>query len=780
MIFKKIPTWVAVLVILAIIIAVALWLRMGLPHDQVFVKDWIKLTGIDTYYMMRLTDNLVAHFPKLTEFDPYNIFPDGARTDVEPNFFIYLMGGIVALLGGGKPDQHFTDLVSVYIPPVLAVITILGAFFVGKALKNAWTGLLAAGLLAIMPGEFLNRSLLGYTDYHIAESMFTALLIAFVAFAVNNGSNLGPGRINETGWKPVIKPAVYSALAGLMLALYMLLWAGAALFVLIVFAFLVVQIIIDYARGWSTIPTGACGVVTFLIALIIYYPGGRSFFSFISVVGAIALTAVLTAIAVLMARRRIKAGYFILSIAACGAAGLGLMYILLPGMLATMFDNLFRIFNWNIGTTIMEMQPLLLQQGQLSLAVPFGNYTSGLLLGMAGLALVIYHEIKQPSPTKLLLIIWSLLILLSALAMRRFAYYFAVNIAVLSGYFAWWVLELAGFGKKPATADVKQETMRKKAGRIRIAKTRKSAQTSPALMSVALAVVLLVMVYPNLGPMPGGGKASEDLATRPLFAPSDAWCESLDWLRVNTPEPLGDPAAYYKLYKEPGKPDGYVYPRNAYGVLAWWDYGYWITRIGRRIPFSNPGTSGINGEARFFLAQDEAGAVQFLKDINIRYVIVDDEIASYESKFFALPTWVGGSYQDYYDVYLQKQGENYTPTLLFYPEYYRSMVTRLYNFGGKQVIPTEVNVIGYETVTATDGKKYRAITEVKAFGSYPEATQYLAGQQAGTHRIVGRDPYICPVPLEALNKFKPAYDSSQTKKDGPATVPFIRIFEYLP
>lgn len=778
--FKKIPTWLIVLLVLLVIISVALWLRMVLPHNQVFVKEWVKLTGVDTYYMMRLVDNLVRHFPNLTEFDPYNVFPEGVRTDKEPNFFAYLIGGIVWLLGGGRPDQHFTDVVSVYIPPVMAALTVLAAFFIGKALKNAWTGLLAAGLLAIMPGEFLNRSLLGYTDYHIAESMFAAFFVLLVMLAMKNSDAISVIGFRGKCGKPMIRPVIFAAMAGLSLALYMLTWAGAALFVLIVFVFLAAQIMIDYASGRSSVPAGAIGVVTFLIALLIYFPGGKSFVSFMAVVGAMSLMVALMVIAEIMFRQRIKASYFIVVIAVCSILGLGLMYIALPGLLATIFASLFRIFNWNIGTTIMEMQPLLLQQGNFSLLVAFGNYTTGLVLGMAGLALVIYHEIKKQEPARLLLIVWSLVILLAVLAMRRFSYYFAVNIAVLSGYFCWWILGLAGFGMEPETPDVKPQLKRKKAERIRRVKDRRFAQTRPVLMSVVLGVVLFVMVYPNLGPMPGGGRASIDLATRPLFAPSDAWCESLDWLRVNTPEPLGDPSSYYKINKEPGESGGYVYPRNAYGVLAWWDYGYWITRIGRRIPFSNPGTSASRGEAAFFMAKDEAEAGQFLKDINIRYVIVDNEIASYEGKFFALPTWIGASYQDYFDVYLQKQGQNYTPTLLFYPEYYRTMVVRLYNFSGKEVVPTEVNIIGFEIVVAKDGNQYKSITEVKKFDTHAEASQYLNGQKPGTHRIVGRDPYICPVPLEALAKYKLAYSSSQQKADGQFTVPYIKIFEYQP
>ena len=47
MIFKKIPSWVLVLLLLMIIVGAALWLRVALPYNQVFVNDWVKLTGVD-------------------------------------------------------------------------------------------------------------------------------------------------------------------------------------------------------------------------------------------------------------------------------------------------------------------------------------------------------------------------------------------------------------------------------------------------------------------------------------------------------------------------------------------------------------------------------------------------------------------------------------------------------------------------------------------------------------------------------------------------------------
>ena len=248
---KKIPSWTIALLLLIAIVAVALWLRVILPYNQVFVNDWVKITGVDGNFYMRLVENLAAHFPNITQFDPYYVFPDGARTDQEPLFFAYLMGGIAWLVGLGRPTTHMVDVVSVYIPPFLAALSIIAAFFIGKAIANKWVGLFAAALMAVMPGEFLNRSLLGYTDHHVAEVLWSTLFMLFTMLAFKFGEGIDIKFIREKGWKPITKPLVMCILAGIALAFYMATWAGAALFILVLFVFLVIQIIIDYNRGYQ-------------------------------------------------------------------------------------------------------------------------------------------------------------------------------------------------------------------------------------------------------------------------------------------------------------------------------------------------------------------------------------------------------------------------------------------------------------------------------------------------------------------------------------------------
>ena len=57
--------------LLAFFLGVALYFRIALPYDQVFAGEWIKFTGVDAYWHMRIVDNLVHNFPHLNSFDPY-------------------------------------------------------------------------------------------------------------------------------------------------------------------------------------------------------------------------------------------------------------------------------------------------------------------------------------------------------------------------------------------------------------------------------------------------------------------------------------------------------------------------------------------------------------------------------------------------------------------------------------------------------------------------------------------------------------------------------------
>ena len=118
--------------------------------------------------------------------------------------------------------------------------------------------------------------------------------------------------------------------------------------------------------------------------------------------------------------------------------------------------------------------------------------------------------------------------------------------------------------------------------------------------------------------------------------------------------------------------------------------------------------------------------------------------------------------------------------ILFHPGYYRSLLIRLYNFDGKQVIPKSSPVISYEERVSHDGQHYKEITSAKAFPSYEEAEAYISSQESGNYRIVNDNPFASPVPLPALEHYKPVYNSSSTRTmPAGGLIPEVKIFEYI-
>jgi len=74
------------------------------------------------------------------------------------------------VMGLGHPAQRTIEVVGAYFPAVLGALTTIPVYVVGKEVFDRNAGLLSAALVAILPGQFLARSLLGFTDHHAAEA----------------------------------------------------------------------------------------------------------------------------------------------------------------------------------------------------------------------------------------------------------------------------------------------------------------------------------------------------------------------------------------------------------------------------------------------------------------------------------------------------------------------------------------------------------------------------------------------------------------------------------
>jgi asparagine N-glycosylation enzyme membrane subunit Stt3 len=296
--------------------------------------------------------------------------------------------------------------------------------------------------------------------------------------------------------------------------------------------------------------------------------------------------------------------------------------------------------------------------------------------------------------------------------------------------------------------------------------------TSTALTGVAL---LFVVFYPNIT-----SARNMTTAEEATYAPTDAWMSSLVWLKDNSPEPFGDPEAYYRQYKTPLPGETFDYPPTAYGVTSWWDYGYWILKIAHRLPSANPAQDPVPiiNVANLFLSEDSATAQQLMGEMGSSYVILDDAIT--RGKFWAVATWADQPLVKYYDIFFVPYQGQYRAAQLYYPAYYNSLAVRLYNFDGKAVTEGNPTVITYDETTDDQGTIYKVVSDVQQFDSYQEALDYIDSQESGNHVIVSVSPFVSPVPLEAVPDFQLVHVSEQgTSVTGAGFVPEVKIFEYI-
>ncbi len=787
---------------LTIIFGIAFFLRVYFPYEHVFAGDWVRFQQNDPWYHMRLVENLVQNFPHLISFDPYGFYPDGQIRVTAP-FYDLLLGFFIWVFGAGSPSKGLIDTLGAYFPAILGALVTVPVYFIGKALFNKKAGLLAAALIAILPGEFLFRTLLGFTDHHAAEILFSTTIVLFLILAVKSAKqkDVSFDSLRRRDWAILREPLIYSVLTGIALGLYLLSWTGGAFFIFIIFIFATLQYVIDHLRGRPTDYLCVVSVPVFLVALVLiaFAPGGYYLWNiqiaslFIGILAFLAFSGISS----LMIRRDIRPAYYPLTLAVLAGIGLGLFYLIDPSLLDSMLGKLGVLNPTGGELTVSEMKGL-------SLSSAWEFFSTGFYLSILSLFIIAYLVIKEGAADKTLLLVWSLIMLIASFGQQRFAYYLAVNVALLTAYFSWRMLEFAGFKEAPEEVTVEEldrsTTLQKEMEKHKITKKakRKKEKTPKRRQEalgarvfsvshiyglIALVIVFFLVFYPNIG------KAID--WAEPQRGPSDDWYDALIWMKENTPEPFQDADFYYELYERPAAGESYSYPESAYGVMSWWDPGYWISYIAHRIPNASPGKKHAEVPASFLLAQDEASANEILDKQGSKYVILDNTNAfviltgdlRLLGEFHAFVAWANRNQSEFYEVCYQVEEERLSAVLIYYPAYYQSMCSRLYIFGGEEWVPQETSVVSFseEPVIDTKGNRLmvKVISDETSFTAYEDAAAFVRANPEYT--IVGKTPYISPVPLEELEHYDLVYKSpTSVLTRGEETISEVEIFEYFP
>lgn len=735
---------------LAVILLAAVALRITIPYHNVFTPAGVHFMGADPWYHVRATEYAVANFPHALQWDPYALAPDGQYVPMAPGLD-WMSAGVALALGGGSPSPTLVHAVCAWLPPLLGLATIIAVYALARMLFDRTAALLAAAMCATLPGPFLTRTLLGYADHHAAEVCFSALAFTAVIFAIRQMCALRSAPAAPRAWATAKRVALPSAIAGVFLGAYLLCWFAGSFLVFILFCGLLLALVGDFLARKPTAPHLAVILPTFLIALAMVAPlHARPGFllQIASLVGGAAALSLCIAVATAARRLKLPTVAGVVAMIVLGALAVVAARFAAPAVFHS-------IAHWvggflvNPGAhTVDEATSILEQNGRLSLQPLFSFFTTNAGFAIAGLAGLLFAVLRYRRPDRGVFFAWSLIMMLALLKQRRFSYYAAVNMAVLAAFTGVWIAR--------TLADALPAWPRR--DRLR--------RATPAIL------VLLLTVGPNLW--------LAVAAARRQTGPTHDWMAALHWMREHTPPPFDDANHFTADYRAAG---GHALAN--YGVMSWWDYGYWIVQIARRAPVANPTQAGAPVAARFLLATDEADAAAIMHQCNARYVVVDRMLPLWKSetggqpvgKFPHIPFWAGAKTSRYFQhVRMRKRDGRHELATIYFPDYYRTMCVRLFLFGGDAASPTEPAWV--LKLGDGDGATPPLVESIRRCATYDEAVAFRDAHPADGWRIAGLSPHRSCVPIEPLHRFRPIYNAptSAAKRDE-TPIPAVRMFE---
>ena len=658
--------------LLFIIFVLSLYLRAVMPFDSVFRDGIVVFASDDAVFHMRLVEHTLYNFPNRIFFDAMTQYPLGNDLHFGP-LWTYMIASVSLIIGLGNYNMETVNITGAYFPAVFGALVVFPVYFIGKYLGNRTTGLFAALMIAILPGQFFSRSMLGFTDHHVAEVLFSTMTLAFLMLSLKCGRNKygNLSKIHITD-----KPVLLSICAGVMLAAYQLSWPGAPFFSMIIAMFIFVQSIIDHLHNKSSNYIIVSIIPMFLINMVAVLPyvdmskgfaiTVYSWFHVIVPLAGIGLAVLLNFIS----KETKKKGYNYF-VTLFGAAVILLLTIrtLLSGFYKVIFVSIGGMFHVNTGgmSTVAEASKMFDRVGAFWGNFPITwfiqNDSLVLLLMIAIMGIVAYKIVKTYQSEYTLFLIWTIVILIATYEQNRWAYYFAVNCALLVG--------VAG---GILITSILSRVVWNWSNEFKISN----------IISILFSIGIIVFfAYPSaVAVMFSDNPMSRHSGVEPSGGGFAQWYESLTWMRNNTPDPGVD---FYEVYEYEN--NMYSYPDTAYGVMSWWDYGHIITYYAHRIPNANPFQSGIGGRAThapgastFLTAKTEEDATKVLYDLGIngmsgsRYIISNSYMAYQIMDVFGI--W--NEDEPYRTQIKTNQGIQIVPTL----RYYENMEARLHIFDG--------------------------------------------------------------------------------------------------
>ncbi len=685
----------------------AIFLRTAFNYDHVFADDGVELAESDALFHMRTIHNLVHNFPWRSQFDPYGAFPDGLPMPTAP-LFDYVVAIASLVIGFGNPSPDLIDTVGAWTPCVLSALVVFPVYFLSRLVFDPVAACFAALMVSVLPGTFAIISRLGFADHHSLEVLLAITSVWLLTEAL---SRAGKSR-----------RLVWSCAAGVALAGYLCTRAGGAFVVAVLVGWALAQVSVDAFHGRSEWRVLGLIAPAFAIAVVLAGPAqplAWGYTTALALCGGAAALAVWSSVVFVLRKAHAPPWAHALAFTTATLVGLGALALFLPDTLMSWSTRFLPVLGDGPARSVRELQPTLVLGPGFSATRLFEEFGTTIVFA-APLIPVLWRRAWSDASFGLYWC-WSAVMLALGLSQMRMVPYAVVALAPLAGQFASRALEVK----------------------------------APMTRMVVFGLLAALVWAPNIKPAVGVYEL------RAVFPPH--WKRTFTWLRTQTPEPLGDPRAYRRWYAQPEAGRQFDYPPSAYGVLAWWDFGYAITVLGQRIPTTTGTQTNVSGVSKFYSETDPLAARELLEELGVRYVIVDrglpleryENWVGRDAWFYAITQWAARDAKQFFELYFERASNGQrTPVVVYYPDYYRTMMARLFLFNAEPAEPDNSTwAIRYNELIA-GSRIVRDIVEKKQFETLGEAEEFLAEQTEDNWVIAGLHPYKTCAPINGIGGYE--------------------------
>ncbi|POG54945.1 oligosaccharyl transferase, archaeosortase A system-associated [Haloferax marisrubri] len=691
--------WYHVPALLVILVAM---LAVRLRSYSNFVRDGdVLFSGNDAWYHLREVTYTVQNWPSTMPFDPWTYFPFGTSVGQFGTIYDQIIATAALVVGLGSPSADLVAKTLLVAPAVFGALVAIPTFLIGRRLGGRLGGIFGVVVLALLPGTFLQRGLVGFADHNIAEPFFQAFAVVAIMVALTVANREKPvwELVAARDFDALRATLIWSALAGVGMALYMWAWPPGVLLVGIFGLYLVLQMVADYVVGQSPEHVAFVGAVSMAVTGLLMFVPVTDFsfsvtnFSLLQPVFSFGIGAgavFLAALARWWESNDVDDRGYPVAVAAFGLVAVAGTAVVLPDVFRQVSVNFLRTVGFSAGAatrTIGEAQPfiaasVLQNSGMTATERIMSEYGFTFFTGLVGAIWLVGKPLVRDGDTRKIgyvagsLAAFGVLFLIpaipagiggvlgidSSLVSLAIATALIVGAVLQADYESQhlFVLVWAAIITSAAFTQVRfnyylavvvavmnayllREVL--SLGIIDLAGTDRLDDVSYGTVAVVAIALLLVLTPVLVVPIQLGnaGTSSNALQTSQTGPGTvTQWQDSFEWMQNSTPEEgqfggASNEMEYYGTYE---RTNDFDYAEGTYGVMSWWDYGHWITVLGERVPNANPFQQGATEAANFLLAPNEEQAADVLADMSeegneTRYVMVDWQMASTSSKFGA-------------------------------------------------------------------------------------------------------------------------------------------------